>query len=154
MPTSRLRRQIATSPRPQIDVADAQMQQVQAMLDYTKIAAPFDGVVTRRFINPGELVQASTSSRTTPLFTIQQLDTVRVICDVPEANAAAVAVDAHADVNFTALADRRFPAPSTRIAKSLNPETRTMRAEIHLKNPNDSLRPGMYAQVTIMLVHK
>src|ERR1700693_5182254 len=74
-----------------VQAAAADMHRLQALLQYTKIVAPFDGVVTRRFINPGDLVQAATSTRpTTPLFTCQRLDVVRVFADVPEASATTI----------------------------------------------------------------
>lgn len=135
----------------QVDVADATAQEAAAMLDYTRITAPFDGVIVRRQASPGDLVQAATASRTTPLFTAQQLDTVRVFCDVPELKAAGVAVGAAADVKVYGLDGQVVAGKVTRLANSLNPATRTMRVEIDLKNLAEALRPGMYAQVTLTL---
>lgn len=135
----------------QVDVADAQVQEVEALLEYTRITAPFDGVVTRRQVNPGDLVQAATANRTMPLFTVQQLDTVRVFCDVPEAQAAGVVPGAEATVKFYGLAGQVVKAKVTRIANAIDPSSRTMRTEVDLPNPNGVIRPGMYAQVTIML---
>jgi multidrug efflux pump subunit AcrA (membrane-fusion protein) len=135
----------------QVDVAQAQVEEVQAMLSYTKITAPFDGVITRRLVNPGELVQAATSSRTMPLFTVEQTGTVRVFCDVPELKAVGVAVGSSADIKVYGLNGQVISSTVTRLAKSLNPSTRTMRVEIDLKNENELLRPGMYAEVTLTL---
>jgi multidrug resistance efflux pump len=135
----------------QVDVADAQVQEVQALLEYTHITAPFDGVVTRRQVNPGDLVQAATTNRTMPLFTVQQLDPVRVFCDVPEAQAAGVAVGAAADVKLYGLAGQVVKGKVARLADAIDPASRTMRTEIDLPNPSGVLRPGMYAQVTIKL---
>jgi multidrug resistance efflux pump len=133
----------------QIDVADAQVQQAQVMLDYTKIAAPFDGVITQRVVNPGELVQVGQNAR--PLFTIQQIGTVRVLCDVPESAALGVSAGGRAGVKLYGAGGRVIAGAITRVAGALNPQTRTMRAEIDLNNPDETLRPGMYAQVTITL---
>ncbi|MDB5297727.1 MAG: efflux transporter periplasmic adaptor subunit, partial [Phycisphaerales bacterium] len=119
------------------------------LLAYTKIIAPFDGVLTRRLVNPGDLVQAATASRTTPLFTCQKLDVVRVFCEVPEASAAAVRPGAKADVRLPGSAGQVISGTVTRIATSVDPATRTMRAEVDLPNPAGALRPGMYAQVTL-----
>jgi len=135
----------------QVEVAAAAAEEVAALLEYTKITAPFDGVVTRRQVAPGDLVQGAAASRTTALFTVQQLDTVRVFCDVPELQAAAVAVGAAADIKVYGLDGRVIRGTVTRLATSLAPTSRTMRAEIDLKNPDETLRPGMYAQVTIAL---
>src|SRR5712671_132047 len=72
----------------QVDVATATVEKTKALLVYTKIVAPFDGVVARRLVNRGDLVQAVTATRTTPfagsLFRVQRIDTIRVFCDVPE----------------------------------------------------------------------
>jgi multidrug resistance efflux pump len=131
----------------QIDVADAQVQQAQVMIDYTRITAPFDGIITRRIVNPGDLVQVGSSAR--PLFAIQQIQTVRILCDVPESSAAGVSVGGKADIKVFGLGGQTISGAITRLATSLDPQTRTMRAEIELKNPAEALRPGMYAQVTI-----
>src|SRR3954462_14936983 len=72
----------------QVDVAAATVEKIKALLAYTQIVAPFDGVVARRQVNRGDLVQAATATRTTPssgsLFTLQRIDTIRVFSDVPE----------------------------------------------------------------------
>src|SRR5882724_13322401 len=68
----------------QIYVAAATVEKIKTLLTYTQIVAPFDGVVARRQVNRGDLVQAATSTRTTPLFKLQRIDTIRVFCDVPE----------------------------------------------------------------------
>ena len=96
-------------------------------------------------------MQAATAGRATPLFTVQQIDTVRVFCDVPELKAAGVSVGARAEVKVYGLDGQAIAGTVTRVAGSLDPATRTMRAEIDLKNPGDALRPGMYAQVTLTL---
>src|SRR3981189_1191333 len=72
----------------QVDVAAATVEKIKTLLAYTQIVAPFDGVVARRQVNRGDLVQAATATRTTPsagsLFTLQRIDTIRVSCNVPE----------------------------------------------------------------------
>src|SRR3984893_17618319 len=69
----------------QVDVAAATVEKIKTLLAYTQIVAPFDGVVARRQVNRGDLVQAATATRTTPsagsLFTVQRIDTIRVFCD-------------------------------------------------------------------------
>src|SRR6266403_2093293 len=70
----------------QVDLAAATVEKIKTLLGYTQIVAPFDGVVARRQVNRGDLVQAATATRTTPsagsLFTLQRIDTIRVFCDV------------------------------------------------------------------------
>lgn len=130
--------------------AKAERQRLYALLEYTKITAPFDGVITRRLVNPGDLVQAATSSRPlAPLFTCQEIDTVRVFADVPEANAAAIRAGWPAEVRLFGPVTQTFRGSVTRIAGALDPSSRTMRVEIDLPNPDEALMPGMYAQVTL-----
>jgi RND family efflux transporter MFP subunit len=132
-----------------LQAATADMHRVQALLEYTKIVAPFDGVVTRRFINPGDLVQSATSTRpTTPLFTCQQLNVVRVFADVPEASATAIRQGWPAQVRLYGPAGQTISGTVTRIAAALDAATRTMRVEIDLPNDDEKLLPGMYAQVS------
>jgi len=68
----------------QIDLAAATVEKTKAFLGYTQIVAPFDGVVARRLVNRGDLVQPPTGTLMKPLFTVQRIDTIRVFCDVPE----------------------------------------------------------------------
>jgi multidrug resistance efflux pump len=133
----------------QVQVAAAEVDRVQTLLSFSRIVAPFDGVVTRRLASPGDLVQAATASRTAPLFTCQQLDKVRVYCDVPESAAASVQEGTPAEVALVSLPGQPIRGMVTRLAGSLDPNTRTMRVEIDLPNPDGRLRPGMYAQVTL-----
>jgi len=133
----------------QMTVAEAEARRLATLLQYTQVVAPFDGVVTRRIVNRGDLVQAATATRTMPLFTVQRIDTVRVFCDVPETDAVWVNPGDVASVRFYGLGGQVISGTVTRIAAALNPETRTMRAEIDLPNPHEKLRPGMYAQVTL-----
>jgi multidrug efflux pump subunit AcrA (membrane-fusion protein) len=132
-----------------LQAAKAEAERLQALLQYDRIVAPFDGVLTRRLVNPGDLVQAATSTRTSPLFSLQKLDTVRVFADVPEASAAGIRPGLPADVKLYGPAGVTVHGTVTRIATALDPATRTMRVEIDLPNPGETLLPGMYAQVTL-----
>jgi multidrug resistance efflux pump len=134
----------------QVRIATADVERVRTLLGYTKIVAPFDGVITRRLVSPGDLVQAATTSRTAPLFTCQQINVVRVFCDVPETSATSVQPGMKAEVKL-AGSSPAISASVTRIAASMDPATRTMRVEIDLPNENEALKPGMYAQVTLYL---
>jgi multidrug efflux pump subunit AcrA (membrane-fusion protein) len=129
--------------------AKAEAERIQALLQYNRIVAPFDGEVTRRMVNPGDLVQAAISTRTTPLFTIQQIDTVRVLADVPESSAMGIRPGLASEVTLYGPDEIIFRGTVTRIATALDPATRTMRVEIDLPNSDGALMPGMYAKVTL-----
>jgi RND family efflux transporter MFP subunit len=137
----------------EIDVAAATVERIKALLAYTQIVAPFDGVVAQRFVNRGDLVQAATATRTTPsagsLFTLQRIDTIRVFCDVPENDVPHVHVGDPAIVKPAGFEGKPFVGKVTRFSLRLYPETRNMRTEIDLPNPGERLYPGTYADVSL-----
>ncbi len=140
--------------RAQVVVAQSEVQKLVTLQQYTKVTAPFEGVITRRMVNRGDLVQSGSTNRATPLFTVQRMDKIRVFCDVPEGNAAAVGQGTAAAVKVFGLNNQVISGTVTRVGMALNSGTRTMRAEIDLENPEEKLRPGMYAQVTLTLDSK
>ncbi len=133
----------------QVELAAATMEKIKTLLAYTQIVAPFDGVVARRLVNRGDLVQAATSTRTTPLFKLQRIDTIRVFCDVPENDVPHLHVGDTAIVKPYGFEGKPFLGTVTRFSLRLNPETRNMRTEIDLPNPEERLYPGMYAEVSL-----
>jgi multidrug efflux pump subunit AcrA (membrane-fusion protein) len=135
----------------QVGVSEAEAKRLEALLGYTRITAPFDGVVSRRLVNRGDLTQGGAAARTMPLFTLQRLDTVRIACEVPEVYAARVAKDTPATIKVFGPEGQAIEGKVTRTAITLNPETRSMRTEVHLPNPDEKLRPGMYVQVALTL---
>src|SRR6201990_3484964 len=137
----------------QVDVATATVEKIKTLLAYTQIVAPFDGVVARRQVNRGDLVQAATATRTTPsagsLFMLQRIDTIRVFCDVPENDVPHLHVGDPAIVKPAGFDGKPFTGEVTRFSLRLDPETRNMRTEIDLPNPKERLYPGMYAEVSL-----
>lgn len=122
-------------------------------LGYTKVTAPFAGTITARFADPGALIQAATGSarQATPLFTVMDLDRVRVYASVPQESAKFVMPGTKA-----ILTDSDRPATSietevTRSTEVLDPTTRTLLIEIDVPNPQHLLQPGRYLQVTLCL---
>src|ERR1700726_154488 len=137
----------------QVDVAAATVEKIKTLLTYTQIVAPFDGVVARRQVSRGDLVQAATATRTTPsagsLFTMQRIDTIRVFCDVPEDDVPQLHIGDPAIVKPAGFDGKPFIGKVTRFSLRLDPETRNMRTEIDLPNPKEQLYPGTYAQVSL-----
>lgn len=144
-----------------VDVAEAAyhgaknlMQQRAAMRDYTKVLAPYDGIVTARFADPGALIQIATSSATSaiPLFTIMDLDTVRIYTNVPQDESPWITPGkTNASVTVKELPGRSFSGVVTRSTLALDPSTRSLLVEIDLPNADHALRPGTYAEVTLSL---
>ncbi len=144
-----------------VDVAEAAyhgakhlMEQRVAMRDYTKVRAPYGGIVTARFADPGALIQVATSSATTaiPLFTVMDLDTVRIYANVPQDDSPwIVPGKTTASVKVTELPGRSFAGTITRTTLALDPATRSLLVEIDLPNADHALRPGTFAQVSLGL---
>jgi len=137
----------------EVDVAAATVEKIKTLLAYTRIVAPFDGVVARRLVNRGDLVQAATATRTTPsagsLFMVQRIDTIRVFCDVPENDVPLLHIGDPAIVKPAGFDGKPFTGRVTRFSLRLDPETRNMRTEIDLSNPDERLYPGTYAEVSL-----
>jgi len=144
-----------------VDVAEATyegarnlMQQRAALRDYTKVRAPYDGTITARFADPGALIQIATSSATNaiPLFTIMDLNTVRVYANVPQDDSPWIAPGkTKATVTLKELPDRSFTGAITRSTLALDPSTRSLLVEVDLPNPDHTLKPGTYAEMAISL---
>lgn len=165
-----------------VDVAFAKYQQtkaavgtLQTMVDYTHISAPFDGVITGRFVDPGALIRAGggdigvneTSGLVSPgategagghrggggpVLTMAKIDKLRVYVYVPEQVCSLVRRGIPAVLRFEEFPGRTFTGVVARYANSLDLATRTMMTEIDIDNPSHQLYPRMYAHVALELV--
>lgn len=137
------------STQQQLAVSQAGMTQVSAMQDYSRIVAPFDGVVTWRYADTGALVQAGTSnSNALPVVKLAQVNVLRLRLPVPETLADRVHIGSEADITVQAT-KQNFTAKITRLTDSFDRSTRTMQAEFDISNRNRALAPGMYASVLL-----
>jgi membrane fusion protein, multidrug efflux system len=139
------------------EVAKATLERNETLLRYASIVAPFDGVVTRRMVDPGAFIPAATSgsaAQTAAVLTIMDFSRVRVQVAVPEREAAIVRKGCAVRVSPEGLPGKSFEGALTRISYALDEATRTMLVEAELRNPQGELRPGMYASVEIVLEHK
>jgi len=125
------------------------------LLDYSKITAPFAGVVTQRYANLGTLMQAGTSSSTQviPLVRLSQDDLFRLVIPVPETYVKYIHIGEPVSVNVASL-NRSFPGKVTRFSVDVKEDTRTMHTEVDVPNPGRVLVPGMYAEATLVLEEK
>ncbi len=130
-------------------VADAEARRYAALAAYTEVRAPFAGTVTARNVHAGHLLQSAGGNRAEVLFTVARMDTVRVFVDVPEAAAAKAVPGAVAVVRVPALGGKEFAGTVTRTTGVIQPDSRTLRAEVDLPNPGGLLKPGAYAVVRI-----
>jgi RND family efflux transporter MFP subunit len=134
--------------------AQAKREHDQALFDYSKITAPFAGVVTQRFANLGTLMQAGTNSSTAqPLVRLSQDDLFRLVIPVPESYVKFIHLGDSVSVNVPSLS-RTFPGKVARFSVDVREDTRTMHTEVDVPNPSRVLLPGLYAEATITLEKK
>jgi RND family efflux transporter MFP subunit len=127
---------------------EAQLLVLRQQKAYQQVVAPFDGVVTRRNIDVGSLVQADATSGTF-MFTLTQSDVMRIRLYVPQDAAIGVKPGIEAVVRVPEIPDRRFTGKVTRIADAQDPATRTLMTEIDVPNPDGELSPGVYCTVEL-----
>ena len=135
--------------------AQARLVHDQVLYDYSRITAPFSGVVTQRYANLGALMQAGTSSSTQamPLVKLAQDDVFRLVIPVPESDVALIRIGQPVEVRIPAM-NRTFPGKVARFSSDLKADTRTMHTEVDVPNPNHVLIAGMYAEATVRIEHK
>lgn len=137
----------------QLAVAKARLAHDQALFDYSRITAPFDGVVTQRYANLGALMQAGTSStQATPLVRLSKDDTLRLVIPVPESDVIYIHVGDPVDVRVPSL-NETVRGKIARFADSVGSATRTMHTEVDVPNPKSILVPGAYAETDVRLNH-
>jgi RND family efflux transporter MFP subunit len=133
----------------QLGVSQADQLHYTSLADYSRITAPFTGVVTWRYADTGALIQAGTSnSGSMPVVKLAEIDKLRLRLPVPEALTPFVHVGDTAQIVVQAL-NKTFSGTVTRDTDALDPSTRTMQVEIDVPNQEGQLQPGMYAQVTL-----
>jgi HlyD family secretion protein len=137
-----------------MNVAEAELQRIESMREYLQIRAPFTGVVTQRNVDQGFLVQPARSSQDSPLFVVVQSDRLRVFVDVPESEAGLVDIGRNAIVRIPALAGRTVEGKVSRSSWALQSSTRALKCEIDIPNENGNIRPGMYANVELIVSEK
>jgi len=134
----------------QLEVAQANQKQYAALSAYTRITAPFDGVITNRYADTGSLVAAGTSSSTQaiPVVRVAQTSVLRLVLPIPESVAAQIHLGEVVKVHVQAL-NQDFEGKVSRFADALNEQTRTMETEIDFENRRNQLLPGMYVEAQL-----
>jgi RND family efflux transporter MFP subunit len=132
------------------EVAEANAKQYAALSEYTRIVAPFTGVVTVRYADTGSLIAAGTASSTqsTPVVRIAQISVLRLVLPIPESIAGEIRLNDPVKVHVQAL-NADYEGKVSRFADSLDPQTRTMETEIDFQNADGRLLPGMYVQAVV-----
>ncbi|MGA3025903.1 MAG: efflux RND transporter periplasmic adaptor subunit [Bryobacteraceae bacterium] len=134
-----------------LEEAKARLTHDQALYDYSRITAPFDGVVTQRYANLGALMQAgTTSTQATPLVRLSQENLYRLVIPVPESYVRYVHIDDPVQVRVPAL-NRSLVGKVARFSVDVNGDTRTMHTEVDVPDANYQLVPGVYAEALLTL---
>jgi len=141
--------------RQQLEVSQANQKQYAAMAGYTKITAPFAGVITNRYADTGALVAAGTSSSTQaiPVVRLAETSKLRLVLPVPESVAGQIHLGDPVKARVQAL-NQEIEGKVSRFADSLDRQTRTMETEIDFDNRSGRLIPGMYTETTLGLREK
>jgi HlyD family secretion protein len=132
-------------------VVGSRLDRARVLADYTRIKAPFDGVVTRRNFHPGAFIRSAADGSSLPLLTVARTDLMRVVVQVPDLDVPLLDPGDKATILVDSLKSVPFSGVVSRLARSEDPTTRTMRAEIDLPNPDGRLVEGMYSRATIEL---
>jgi len=130
-----------------VDLDEAEVERLVSLTRFKEVTAPFDGTVTERRIDIGNLVTAGSTSNTSPLYKLTQDDPMRVFVDVPQALAGGVSVGMAATVSLKEGTGRKLQGRVTRTARSVDPVARTLKTEIDLPNTDGALVSGLYVQV-------
>jgi RND family efflux transporter MFP subunit len=136
----------------QVNVNSADTNKVKTLMEYTRVTAPFDGVITKRYADTGSMIQAGTASQTQamPVVKLSQNSLLRLILPVPESAVPTVHIGQQVEVRVPTL-NRSFPGRVARFDDKLQMSTRTMDTEVDVPNSNGILIPGMYAEVNLTL---
>ena len=131
-----------------VQADQAAVQQYAALVSFEKVYAPFDGVITARNTDIGDLINSGSSANVkTDLFHIAQPGVLRVYVNVPEEYSRGIKVGMTADLALAEFPGRTFPGKLVRTAEAINVATRTLLIEIDVANPTGTLLTGSYAEV-------
>jgi RND family efflux transporter MFP subunit len=126
----------------------ARVNQYLALFEFKQVTAPYDGIVSQRDIDIGNLVTAGSTSSTTPLYVMTQNDPMRVFVDVPQSAAPDLMEGkVPVEVRVPGREGKSYPGTVARTSQALNQQARTLRVEVDIPNPQATLFPGMYVKV-------
>jgi RND family efflux transporter MFP subunit len=142
-----------------VENAEAEYLSTKATLDainnrigFLTIKAPFSGIITKRFVDKGALIQSGLNqSNPQAIVEIQEIDPIRLSIPVPESDAISISEGMDVKVTFSELSGKVRQAKVSRISNALDPKSKTMQVEIDLKNPDGILMSGMYAKVLLQI---
>jgi RND family efflux transporter MFP subunit len=129
--------------------ADANVGRLQKLQGFNQVVAPFDGVVTRRNVDVGDLVNAGNGGTGQALFAVAQIDPLRLYVFVPQTYASQIKIGDAVTVSLAGRVNEQYQGAVARTARAIDTVTRTMQVEIRVPNPTGALIAGSYVQVTL-----
>jgi RND family efflux transporter MFP subunit len=133
------------------DAASADVQRLEQLQAFEKVCAPFDGIVTARNTDIGDLINAGSTSGGSALFRVARIDTLRIFVNVPEDYSGSIRLGMHASVHIAGYPGQAFAATVARSTNAVDPSSRTMRTELDIPNRTGKLLPGAYANASFQL---
>ncbi len=130
-----------------LDAADANVRRLEQLESFKRVYAPFSGVLTKRTVDPGTLINAGATGSGKELFDLARVDPLRVYVSVPQTYAPAIKVGMDAAVTLQEYPGQRFKGTVVRTAEAIDPVTRTLLTEVDLPNKDGQLLPGSYGEV-------
>src|ERR1700694_1149401 len=131
--------------------AQANVRRLEELESFKHIYAPFSGVITRRSVDTGTLINAGNGGASQQLFSLAQTDPIRAYVSVPEAYAPSIRAGLGAFLELTQYPGQNFQGKVVRTAESIEPGTRTLLTEVDVPNHNGALLPGGYAQAHLQV---
>jgi RND family efflux transporter MFP subunit len=136
----------------QVNLDKSKVDQYNALTEFKQVKAPFDGTITERKIDIGNLVTAGSGSTTTPLYRMAQTDPLRIFVDVPQSAAGELMkAGVPAEIRASGAVGGVFSGTIARSAQSINAQARTMRVDVDMPNADHALVPGMYVNIAFHL---
>ncbi|MFA5956483.1 efflux RND transporter periplasmic adaptor subunit [Hyphomicrobium sp.] len=135
----------------QVAVDQAKVDGLMTLTQFKNVTAPFNGIITERRVDPGDLVTAGSSANTSPLFVIQQTDKIRIFVRVPQNVAGNLSIGSTVEVTTDGGSGRSYEGKIVRTTGAVDPRARTMLVEVVLPNANYALSPGMYVRTNFQV---
>ncbi len=134
-----------------VQAAIANVNRLEQLQGFEKVVAPFDGIITQRRTDIGDLINAGNSGMGAELFRISKINVMRVFVPVPESYSDQISNGLKATLELVALPGQQFEGTVTRTSHSITADSHTLLTEIDVPNPSGKLLPGAYAEVHVHL---
>jgi RND family efflux transporter MFP subunit len=134
-----------------VQSAEANVRRLQELKSFQRVSAPFNGVITRRNVDIGTLINSGNGGTAQQLFVLAQTDPIRVFVNVPESSAASIRPGIGAYLELTQYPGQKFEGKVARTSESIDLSTRTLNTEVDVPNKTGQLLPGGFAQVHLQV---